>query len=343
MPILLLGIFIPPKITCAPFTRLGAKMVATVSKSETAIIRARSLLSAKLSWPNLFLASGEVFGSSWIFIKNSLSRKVQNLDMSTNSKEIKKKATSVSGFTFLHEKTYSCNGNTYTVEEYRHNRTGMEFVKIPGGNFTMGGGKYDKEKPAHSVTLSSFLISKTEVTQGVWQKIMATTPWTGEAYVKEGSNYAATYVSWNDANKFCDRVGLKLPTEAQWEYACRSGSSDKYYWGNEMDSDYAWYDGNAYDIGNKHAHQVAQKKPNAFGLYDMSGNVYEWCDDWYNENYYSNSPVTNPKGPNSGSIRVIRGGCCYHDSGYCQSHFRFNWIPGNHDSIVGFRLSVHYP
>ena len=246
------------------------------------------------------------------------------------------------GFTYLGEKTYTCNGNTYTVKEYLHKRTGMEFVKIPGGSFTMGGGIRDRVNPAHRVILDSFLISKTEVTQGVWQKIMGTTPWQGKNYVKEGSNYAATYVSWNDAKEFCDRVGLQLPTEAQWEYACRSGSSDT-YWGDDMIGDYAWYYDNTYKVGNGYAHQVAQKKPNAFGLYDMSGNVWEWCHDWYDKNYYINSPTANPKGPNKGSLRVARGGSWLSTSYSCRSRLRYSSRPDYRDSHVGFRPSVHYP
>ena len=205
-----------------------------------------------------------------------------------------------------------------------------------------GSGGDDDEKPAHKVTLSSFLISKTEVTQGVWKSIMGTTPWKRADYAKEGRDYAATCVSWNDAKKFCDRVGLKLPTEAQWEYACRSGSSDKYYWGNSMDSDYAWYDRNTWYAGNKYAHQVAQKKPNAFGLYDMAGNVYEWCSDWYGKDYYRSSPTNDPQGPSSGSYRVIRSGSWDYLAEYCRSRNRGNNEPNGLSSITGFRLSVHY-
>ena len=253
-------------------------------------------------------------------------------------KQIQQQKIQDLGFAYLDTQTYTCNGKTFTVEEYLHNHTGMKFVKIPAGTFIMGNETVDDEKPAHSVTLDSFLISKTEVTQKVWQKIMGTTPWKEEEYVKEGSNYAATYISWHDAKDFCKNVKLQLPTEAQWEYACRSGSSDKYYWGNDMDDNYAWYNNNTYKAGNEHAQPVAQKNPNAFGLYDMSGNVWEWCQDWYDKDYYLNSPTTNPIGPSAGSYRVTRGGSWYFDSSDCMSRDRYNWLPDFSYYDVGFRL-----
>ena len=213
-----------------------------------------------------------------------------------------------SGFTYLRTGTYSCGGQRHTVEEYRHDKTGLEFVLIPEGSFAMGSNDGNSnEKPVHEVRLSSFLLSKTEVTQAVWQRIMKTTPWQGERYVQKGANNPAVYVSWEDAVAFCERTGLCLPTEAQWEYACRAGTTTKYYWGDSMDGAYCWYDGNAWDKGERYAHQVGQKQANAFGLYDMSGNVWEWCQDWYDRSYYSKGENDNPRGPSTGSSRVLRG------------------------------------
>ena len=141
---------------------------------------------------------------------------------------------------------------------------------------------------------------------------MGTEPWWG----KEGPNYPATYVSWNDAVAYCKKLSEKegktyrLPTEAEWEYACRAGTKTAWSFGNDEKvlGDYAWYEENADDIGEEYAHQVGLKKPNAFGLYDTHGNVFEWCHDYYEEDYYQQSPTNDPQGPESGSFRVLRGG-----------------------------------
>jgi len=179
------------------------------------------------------------------------------------------------------------------------------------------------------VKMSSFLISKTEVTQGVWQKIMGTTPWRGKRHVKKGSQYAANYISWDEARMFCDKVGLELPTEAQWEFACGSGSSNKYQWG-KSDSIYAWYRDNARKVGEKYVRKVGQKKSNVFGLYDVSGNVFEWCTDWYNKNYHG--ATVDPIGPDIGFYRVFRGGSYLAFRGY--------GFPGSSYHYVGFRLAM---
>ena len=218
-------------------------------------------------------------------------------------------AGSIPGFVFLRKKTYYCAGQTFRVKEYRHTKTGLEFVEAPTGDSIMGDEEgRDDEKPVHHITIDKFLICKTEVTQKAWQKVMQTTPWKDQDYTKDGDDYPVVHISWYDAKSFCDKTGLSLPTEAQWEYACRAGSRTKYYWGNEIDSEYAWYDKNADDVGEKYAHKVAQKKPNAFGLHDMTGNVAEWCRDWYDEYYYSSSPRKNPPGSSDGWERIYRGG-----------------------------------
>tara|TARA_B110000263_G_scaffold149123_1_gene129392 strand:- start:58 stop:657 length:600 start_codon:yes stop_codon:yes gene_type:complete len=166
----------------------------------------------------------------------------------------------------------------------------------------------------------------TEVTQGQWMTVMGTEPWKGKDDVKEGPNYAASCVSWDDAVAYCNKLREKegktyrLPTEAEWEYACRAGTQTTWSFGNEDGAlgDYAWYKENTHDIDEKYAHQVRLKKPNAFGLYDMHGNVLEWCSDWFRPEYDERSPEKDPTGPTADGdfLRVGRGGAW---GGYPQS------------------------
>jgi sulfatase modifying factor 1 len=178
----------------------------------------------------------------------------------------------------------------------------------------------------HKVTISkAFYMQTTEVTQGQWWDIMRTQPWRGERlsdHVKEGVNYPATYVSWKDAVAYCKLLSEystkvhRLPTEAEWEYACRAGTTTAYSFGDDAIrlSEYAWHElnSNAIEGPKYYNHQVGLKKSNAFGLYDMYGNVHEWCSDYYGEDYYKQSPATDPTGPASGVKCVFRGGSLWH-------------------------------
>lgn len=229
------------------------------------------------------------------------------------------------------------------------NSLGIKMVQIPGGTFQMGSlfeddprnpfkgkGNFKDEQPVHSVTLSAFEMSATEITQGQYMALMGTNPsrFTGD------DNLPVESVSWNDAVAFCRALSLKtgseyrLPTEAEWEYACRAGTSTKYYTGNS-ESDLAragWYDGNS---GMK-THPVGQKTPNAWGLYDMHGNVFEYCNDWYWS--YTSENVTNPTGAKIGVFRVLRGGSWYSiDDFNCRSAYRIG-LPGFGDNRCGFRV-----
>ncbi len=220
---------------------------------------------------------------------------------------------------------------------------GIRMVPIPGGSFRMGcisGYGVGYERPVHEVTLSSFEMSVTEITQGQYKAVMGKNLWSFE-----GDDLPVEGVNWNVAMEFCKRFSEKtgekfsLPTEAEWEYACRAGTETKYYTG-DSENDLAragWY---GYDSGNseKKAHSVGLKEPNAWGLYDMHGNIAEWCNDWFNYNYYSSSPSTDPIGPSSGSERVIRSGKKVDPALWCRSAMRSNEAPDSTHENIGFRI-----
>jgi len=207
------------------------------------------------------------------------------------------------------------------------NSIGMVLVPIPAGEFMMGSQlssaavakRFDvptsiseDEHPHHHVTLTkSFHLGRTEVTQNQWIAVMGTAPWTGKQSLKEGDNCAATCVSWEDAVEFCRKLSEKeggeyrLPTEAEWEYACRAETTTEYSFGDDKSllGEYAWYDRNAFHAEEKYAHTVGQKKSNPWGLYDMHGNVWEWCQDWF-DNYWSGD-VTDPACQETESVAHI--------------------------------------
>ena len=225
--------------------------------------------------------------------------------------------------------------------KYFVNSLCMEFVYIKPGTFLMGSQKQ------HEVTLTKgFYMQTTEVTQRQWHEVMGTRPWYGERYVRDADNNPAVYVSWEDAQAFIRALNrmegkdkYRLPTEAEWEYVCRAGSTTSFCFGVSKSQlkYYAWYDENAWDVGDKYAHRVGTKKPNAWGVYDMHGNVWEWCQDWYG-NYPSGS-VTDPQGLSSDSRRVGRGGSWHFPARRCQSAYRYDYSSGHRVSYLGFRLA----
>jgi len=240
------------------------------------------------------------------------------------------------GMSFLRVASYTCGNLSNEMLELQHAQTGLEFVLIPGGTFEMGSndGYPDNTAPMHQVHLSPYFMSKTLVTQAVWERIMDTNP-----SKFKGDDHPVETVSWNDCAKFCKKVGLSLPTEAQWEYACRAGSKTLWCFGDDEAQleEYAWYAENS----GRQTHPVAQKKPNAYGLYDMHGNLWELCWDW-KETYPSNS-VTDPVGPRHGSYRIERGGSWDTCASVCRSTLRHFTSPGDLTSTAGFRVCGVYP
>ena len=223
---------------------------------------------------------------------------------------------------------------TFTVK-------GVSFVMKPvaGGTFQMGSIGIN-EKPIHSVTLDSYYIGQTEVTQALWEAVMGSNPSNFK-----GNNLPVEQVSWNDCQTFITKLNqltgqkFRLPTEAEWEYAAYGGQYSrgyKYSGSNTTLTDVAWYEDNS----GKKTNPVATKQPNELGLYDMSGNVYEWCQDWYDENYYKNSPSKNPSGPTSGYFRVTRGGSWSNGTWCCRVCYRdFDGLSKRKD-YLGLRLAL---
>jgi formylglycine-generating enzyme required for sulfatase activity len=220
----------------------------------------------------------------------------------------------------------------------------MEFVLIPAGSFMMGDANgVNDEKPVHRVNITKpFWLGKYEVTQEQWQAVMGNNP-----SRFKGPKNPVEQDSWDDCQQFFDKLNVKsgggggkfqLPTEAQWEYACRAGSTWKYCFGDNEGQlgDYAWYDANS---GNQ-THPVGLKRPNAWGLYDVHGNVWEWCQDWYDGGYYAKSPTDDPTGPTTGSRHVLRGGSWFGPAGYCRSAGRLIIGPGIRDYGLGLRVSL---
>ena len=218
----------------------------------------------------------------------------------------------------------------------------FEMVYVAGGTFMMGATSeqgsdaYEDERPVHSVTLSSFHIGKYEVTQGLWREVMGSNP----SLNKAGDDYPVEKVSWEDCQKFVRklnaRTGLnfRLPTEAEWEYAARGGRKSRgyKYSGSNSLGNVAWYEANS----GGETHPVGRKSPNELGLYDMSGNVWEWCQDRYGS--YGSSSQTDPAGPSGGSDRVLRGGCFNGFAMSCRVSYRFNYGPGYRNDLYGLRL-----
>jgi len=232
------------------------------------------------------------------------------------------------------------------------NSLDTRFVLLPAGQFWMGAPDTDlqaerDERQRHQVRITKPVwLAKYAVTQAEYQRVMGLNP---SAYQQSGATAPVDSVSWNEAVEFCRKLSAssaeqaagrayRLPTEAEWEYACRAGTETRYSFGDAVGElgDYAWHSGNSDWI----THPVGLKKPNAWGLCDMHGNVWEWCGDWYEAAYYNSSPADDPRGPAGGSFRVARGGSWSGGASRCRSSCR-NWVaPDHRGDGLGFRLAM---
>lgn len=239
---------------------------------------------------------------------------------------------------------------------------GIAMVHVPGGVFEMGSLKGEpSESPVHKVEIAPFLIGATEITQGQYKAVIGTNPSNSFGV----DSLTVDRVSWFDAVKFCNMLsekaglercydestwkcdfsknGFRLPTEAEWEYACRAGTKTSYYFGDSPSKigDYAWF-GNI-EIGNcdNLPHPVGLKKPNSWGLFDMCGSNWEWCNDFYSEGYYKSSPVQNPKGPDNGKLRVMRGGSWINNPDFMTSSYRERYMPSLSYLDIGIRVVMN--
>ena len=249
---------------------------------------------------------------------------------------------------------------TSQIETFTVNGVSFNMVTVEGGTFMMGASDddedaYDWEYPNHEVTLSQYSIGQTEVTQELWLAVMGSNPSyhsSGYGY-PEDLNRPVEYITWNDCQTFITKLNeltgknFRLPTEAQWEFAARGGNLSqgyKYAGSNTID-DVAWYYDNSYALGSSSpdygSHAVATKAPNELGLYDMSGNVFEWVHDWFgNYGGFVLGPQTDPTGPNSGYKRVERGGCNYSHPEDCRVSYRYQVNASNKMTDLGFRLAL---
>ncbi len=243
------------------------------------------------------------------------------------------------------------------------NSIGMELVLIPAGTFQMGSPETESERtidesPQHPIRLTeSFYLGTYLVTQQQYHRVMQRNPSRFKASNGGGPTHPVEHVSWDDALVFCEKLSrrlaerkagrvYRLPTEAEWEYACRAGTSAVFFWGNTACSTQANFDGNlpygdaAVGPDLQKTSPVGNYPPNAFGLYDMHGNVWEWCNDWYRERYYRKCTSENPKGPRNGYGRVLRGGSWNYRGGYTRSADRGRLPPTYRDAHMGFRVAL---
>ena len=206
-----------------------------------------------------------------------------------------------------------------------------EMVLIPSGDFMMGAEFESDQSPIHKVFLDSFYIDVYEVTQEDFETVMEYNP-----SKNKGFSLPVEFVDWFEADKYCRKINKRLPSEAEWEKSVRGGrSASRFYWGNTMDGRFSWFKSNS----KGKTHPVGTKMPNLYGVHDMSGNVWEWVSDWYDKNYYKNSPHFNPQGPKVGRFKVQRGGSWANNANYHSSSYRMVYGPTGRDEFNGFRCA----
>jgi len=305
----------------------------------------------------------------WNVFKDTPALIADNLMIAVKAEEIKQKTVSQEERVQREQKTSEEEKKIPAVIKKKvEPKSDHDMVFIQGGEFLMGsndGG--DDEKPEHIVKVNNFYMSKYEVTNSQFCNFLKDRGNQSEGGVtwldisdsdcqiikrnarfvpKSGfETYPVILVSWYGARAYCRWAGGRLPTEAEWEYAARGGNKSRgyKYSGSNSVNEVAWYNGNSANISNnlykgKGTHPVGQKLPNELGLYDMSGNVWEWCSDWYEKNYYQNSSQDNPQGSSSGKYRVLRGGSWYVIVRVCRCSDRFRFNPNCRFSDLGFRI-----
>ena len=213
-----------------------------------------------------------------------------------------------------------------------------DMIRIEADCFTMGSEEFVVEEPEHKVCLNPYYLGVYEVTQEKFESVMGYNP----SHFK-GTKLPVENVSWPEADAYCRTFEGRLPTEAEWEYAARAGSTTAFPWGWDMDDTYAWHRSNSQNI----THPVGQKKANRLGLYDMNGNVWEWVGDWYREDYYETSalskPADNPLGPTTGQFVILRGGSFEDEAFFLRSASRYWYPPTLKHFNLGFRCAANPP
>ena len=254
-------------------------------------------------------------------------------------------ANAIKGFSYVGTEKYSCGGQTHWIVNVVDDKYKIPFVLIPGGSFIMGDMPMTIY-PVHWVHVEPFLLAKTEITQSQWQSVMGSQPWQGTKLFGPYPTCAANWITWNLATlsptySFCGRTGWRLPSESEWEYACRAGTTTDFSFGNDWKKDlkdYAWFRDNA----NDYPHKVATKLPNSFGLHDMHGNVCEWVQDTHFQYYYG-APTNGSawEKPSTWNYRVIRGGAQQFDAYACRSGNRSSSPPNGTNRLdPGFRPAL---
>ena len=326
--------YISPTVTTSEVTNIGnttAKCGGEVTEGDF-IVTARGVCWSTADNPTIDDSHTVDGGGAGLFTSN-----VTGLTENTTY-YVRAYVTSSAGTAYGETKTFE---TFKTILSLTVNGVSFEMVYVEGGSFDMGATSeqgsewYNNEKPVHSVTLSSYYIGKCEVTQELWKAVMGSNP-----SKFKGAQNPVESVDWEDCQEFVSRLNsltgrtFRLPTEAEWEYAARGGNQSIHYKysGSDNIDDVAWYWNNS---GDK-THAVGTKTANELGIYDMSGNVWEWCSDWYGG--YSAGAQTNPQGPSSGSYRVLRGGSWNSIARYCRVSFRNHYVPNHSDHSYGLRL-----
>lgn len=240
----------------------------------------------------------------------------------------------IRAYYFLTTEFQELEKNEQGFPEFKHLKSSIIFVRLPGGKFTMGSpdeeqGRQEHENPRHDVFLSPFLISKFEVSQAEWRRIMKNNP----ARYK-GDDRPVEQVSWDNCMEFCRRANLNLPSEAQWEYACRAGTGGPF--AGNID-ELGWHKGNTVD--RRRCHPCGTKQPNQFGLYDLHGNLWEWCQDEYDAHYYHRSSKRDPVCEFGSGQRIARGGCVYDPPAISRSAYRGRFDKTSRRDLIGFRAA----